>query len=216
MVFCGLERRAGKDSGICVLADKLRKILRVPAWVERIRAGLADPCDDLRISSFSAFWGGNLEGREDALATLINDRSEDVRSGVCEILYSVPDVTATDKLVDAASNDSSPVVRARATQALGRVEPRKAIPVLLDVLDRDGAVDADSDTDAPSTFAASAMDELLQSDYTAIHLDNGVCQLLPHAPDIEALKENARAYLKGPVNECPMAVEKKTQLLGFV
>ena len=185
----------------CKLAERLKEILSQPPWIHRIRAGIKDPLEDLRYRCFWALWVLGLKGRGEAFATLIHDASEDVRGGVCEVLYSAPDASTADKLIEVALGDSSPFVRARATQALGRVEPRKAIPVLLDILERDHADDPATGTDAPSSFAASALDELLQSDYTAIHLDGGVCQILPHAPDLEALTENARAYLKGLLNE---------------
>ncbi|WP_254511247.1 HEAT repeat domain-containing protein [Anatilimnocola floriformis] len=124
---------------------------------------------------------------------MLSDPAWEVRELICETLHSSPLANCEDRLLELAQRDDSFVVRGRAAKALARCSRVRAIPVLLAMMESDHEVDSDPDVliPPPSSVAASALDELLHTNWVETRLPGGTATFPPGIIDLDRLKEQA-------------------------
>jgi HEAT repeat protein len=134
-----------------------------------------------------------LNGAAPFTLALLGDPEEEVRGGIAEILSQLKDERYLEPLIKLARTDPSTYVRGRAATGLGGQDPVTAIPVLLEVLDNDHERDPAGPT--ASEWAAKALDEMMQTEFTQERLEGGD-RALKWPRDLDGLKKHALAYLE--------------------
>jgi hypothetical protein len=124
------------------------------------------------------------------LLPLRNDPESYVRMAVCQLLYVFGGDVATAALVSVLQKDSDPQVRGMAAGILGAVGTPEAIPALIAAMDSDHEYDMHGHS--PSSCSASALDRMLGTDETCLHVTASLCKLKPGKPDLHRLKQLAQ------------------------
>lgn len=174
--------------------DELHREIVDEAILQRAESGTADPCERLR------FYCGELliwARRNDAASftlALLGDSSEEVRGGIARILGQLNDDRYIEPLVRLARTDASAFVRGCAATGLGGQDPLAAIPVLLDLVDNDQEEDATGHT--PAGCAATALDEMMDTEWTQKRIGETLRSLNPDGLDVDGLKEQALVFLR--------------------
>jgi hypothetical protein len=75
------------------------------------------------------------------------------------------------------------------------------IPVLLRILEEDHEHDPEFQVNPPSVCAASALDELMDTNWVETRFPDGTATFAPGPRDLDALKEQARLSLARLQNE---------------
>ena len=124
---------------------------------------------------------------------MLEDPDDDVRGSIARILGQLKDDRYVERLVRLARKDASPLVRGCAASGLGGQDPVSSIPVLLELLDNDHEPEETGHT--PSSHAATALDEMMETEWTQKRHPDGLRSLNPDGIDTASLKEQAIVYL---------------------
>lgn len=134
---------------------------RVLSWLRRkdvkahIQEGLRDNWADMRRCS-GVFLLMEESKPNDFVFELLSDETELVRGAICEALFTFPEITTLDRLIEIAQKDHSYMVRGKAFLALAKHDPKFVLPVLTKGLS-DTDYDNESMTGPPSEYAARAL-----------------------------------------------------------
>jgi hypothetical protein len=170
-------RAAGADNVFPLLADRL---------------SAADPearCDAIKALLF-------LDARRavEPVVAMLGDPISTVRWYACLHLHSDGDERAVPALCEVLRRDPDPQVRGSAAYALGGIGSPAAIPSLLAALGSDKESDIQGHT--PSSYAATALDDILGTHETRIHLGGGLCRMTGHRPDLDHLRRQAEEVFR--------------------
>ncbi|MEZ6044192.1 MAG: HEAT repeat domain-containing protein [Planctomycetaceae bacterium] len=196
--FVGYAARAGemgKDQ-FGGIQDRLSDVLKTPELKKRIIAGVEDSSPHLRALCGRTVLDNKLGDYEKVALRLLGDEEAFVRRHMCETLHLKPPPAALVELEHLAQNDPFPSVRALATRALAKGDPIKVIPILLHIHETDKEYEEDLMIDTPSSHAASALDELMKTNWIFVRNDRGFSTLRPGGSDYARLVEHAKSYLE--------------------
>jgi HEAT repeat protein len=162
-------RAAGAENVLPLLADRLKA---------------ADP--EIRCDSITALLFLDADRAVELVMAMLNDPDTTVRWHACERLYGFGDERAVPVLGELLRRDPDPQVRGTAAYAMGGIGSPAAIPSLLAALGSDN--EYDSQGHSPSSCAATALDEILGTHETRIHLGGGLCRMADSEPDLDRLR----------------------------
>lgn len=174
--------------------EELRREIFDKAILGRAEIGTADPYERLRLYCGELLIWARRNDAASYILALLGDSSEHVRGGIAQILAHLKDDRYVDPLVRLARSDTSPFVRGCAATGLGGQDPLSAIPVLLELLDNDYE-EHGTTGHTPSGCAATALDELMKTEWTQKRQGDTLRSLNPDGTDLESLKEQALVYL---------------------
>lgn len=177
------------------LGVRLKQWLSEPATIRRLLQGKTDPYGDMRGLCGETILRLSLPERTEVALRLLSDPEWGVRDTLCEALHARPAPACEAKLAELATDDPVWIVRSSATQALAKYTPRVVIPVLLRILEEDHEHDPEFQVNPPSVCAASALDELMDTNWVETRFPDGTATFPPGPRDLEALKEQAQLYL---------------------
>jgi HEAT repeat protein len=116
---------------------------------------------------------------------LLRDSHEGVRSFICDCVAKHGGARAIPALLTVLKSDEDPQLRGIAASGLGWQGGPEVIPALLDVMARDHEIDILGYT--PSHCASMALDDILGTDETCLHIGS-VCRMLDRKPDLDKLR----------------------------
>jgi HEAT repeat protein len=168
------------------------------AEVDMVFPLLADPLKDadpeIRCDAITALLFLDAAPAVELVVAMLKDPETIVRLHTCERLYGFGDERAVPALSELLRRDPDPQVRGEAAYALGGIGNPAAIPHLLAVLGTDNEHDIQGHS--PSSCAATALDEILGTHETRIHLGGGLCRMADHKPDFNRLRKLAEALFQ--------------------
>lgn len=149
--------------------------------------GASDP--ELRCqTALAIFYVAPIDGL-DLLLGLLDDVENVVRWYACGLLHDIGDQRAIEPLIRLMKTDSDPQVRNTAAYALGGIGDARAIPALIETMDNDHEFDELGHS--ASSCAATALDDIMKSNYTRVRLSDELCTMSRKTPDLAALKSQA-------------------------
>lgn len=176
--------RAGRDSAIV----KMRSIGSERLFP--ILGGfLKDPDSEFRCLVSEAIFRIDPLAGVALLLPLLDDPEWVVRVEICGLLHDIGDKRTVQPLIQIMKTDPDPMVRNTAAYALGGVGDPVAIPALIEVLANDH--ECDELGHSASGCAATALDNILQTNHTRIKFADGLCTMQPQQLDLELLKAEA-------------------------
>lgn len=174
--------------------DEVWKQITSASIIARAEIALADPYERLRQYSVQLLiWVRGQDADPDILK-LLQDDNDFVRGSTAEVLAHLRCDVCLPRLIELATRDRSSYVRSCAASALGGQDPITAIPVLLKILDTDDEPTPTGHT--PSGRAATALDEMMETEWTQKRHDNSLRSLNPDGINLDALREQATLYLR--------------------
>jgi HEAT repeat protein len=120
------------------------------------------------------------------VAAMLSDPDTTVRWHACGCLHDFGDERAVPALCEVLKRDPDPQVRGTAAYALGGIGSPAAIPSLLAALGSDNEYDIHGHS--PSSGAATALDDILGTQETRIHLGGGLRRMAACKPDLDRLR----------------------------
>jgi HEAT repeat protein len=117
---------------------------------------------------------------------MLVDPAVEVRWHACGCLHDFGDERAVPALFKVLRHDPDPQVRGTAAYALGGIGSPAAIPALLATLGSDNEYDKLGHS--PSSYAATALDDILGTHETRIRMDGGLCRMASWPPDLDRLR----------------------------
>jgi HEAT repeat protein len=150
---------------------------------------LADPDPEARCTACEAvLW---IDAREalELVLPLLDDPDVVVRWHACGCLHKFGDERAIDPLIRVLKNDPDAQVRGTAAYSLGGIGSPAAIPALLGAMESDYEVDMHGHS--ASSCAATALDEILDTNETRIKITDTLCQIRLGKPDLNRLRRLA-------------------------
>jgi HEAT repeat protein len=123
------------------------------------------------------------------VAAMLSDPNTTVRWHASGCLHDFGDERAVPALCEVLKRDPDPQVRGTAAYALGGIGSPAAIPSLLAALGSDNEYDIHGHS--PSSGAATALDDILGTHETRIHLGGGLCRMAAGKPDLDRLRRLA-------------------------
>lgn len=123
------------------------------------------------------------------IAAMLEDPDTTVRWHACGCLHDFGDERAVPALCNVLRRDPETQVRGTAAYALGGIGSPAAIPNLLAALGTDNEHDIHGHS--PSSCAATALDEILGTHETRVHLGDGICRMAAGKPDLDRLRHLA-------------------------
>lgn len=176
-----------------VRREELKRELFSVAMLARAELGTTDPAPELRrYCGQLLIWARRAEAWN-FTRKLLDDEDEQVRGEIASLLAHVRDERCLPRLIELACTDSSPLVRQGAATGLGGQNPLEAIPVLLQILQQDHAETATGHT--PSGAAATALDDMLHTEWTAKRHSESLRRLPPEGVNLAGLLEQAQLFL---------------------
>jgi HEAT repeat protein len=145
-------------------------------------------CDMRCYAALAVFHVAPQEGLS-LLLSLLDDAEVVVRWHTCGLLHDIADKRAVEPLIHIMKTDPDPQVRNTAAYALGGVGDPWAIPALIETLDKDHEVDDLGH--CASSSAATALDDILQTNHTRIKLADDLCTMQRKQLDLGLLKTEA-------------------------
>lgn len=173
--------------------DELQREILGEAIIRRAESGVSDPYERLRLYCGELLIWVRRNDATSFILTLLADTNEEVRGGIARALGHLNDDQYIEPLIRIVRTDASPFVRGCAATGLGGQDPISAIPVLLELLDNDHEMDGTGHT--PSGCAATALDEMMETEWVQKNLGNTLRSLNPDGTNVDALKEQALTYL---------------------
>ncbi|MCA9067519.1 MAG: HEAT repeat domain-containing protein [Planctomycetaceae bacterium] len=158
----------------------------------RLREALKDPDPEFRCLGCSAICHIDPKLGIDLLLPMLDDPEALVRWHTCGLLHNFGDQRSVSPLMHILKTDPDPQVRNTAAYALGGIGDAIAIPALVEALDNDHELDELGYS--TSSNAASALDDILGTNYTRTKLFENYCTLPTEPPDFELLKAEAMKY----------------------
>jgi len=119
---------------------------------------------------------------------LLRDPDLRVRWFVCECVAGFGGSRAVPALVTVLKSDEDAQVRGTAARGLGWQGGPEVIPPLLETMASDHKIDMHGHS--PSHCASMALDDILGTDETCLHLGN-ICRMLDRKPDLDRLRRLA-------------------------
>jgi len=119
---------------------------------------------------------------------LLRDPDLAVRWFACDCVAQLGGAIAVPSLLTVLQSDVDAQVRGTAARGLGWQGGPEVIPALLAVMASDHEIDMHGHS--PSHCAAMALDDVLGTDETCLHLGN-VCRMLDRQPDLDRLRRLA-------------------------
>jgi HEAT repeats len=174
--------------------ELLLKQISSPSILARAEIAIEDPYERLRQYAGELLIWARREGAAPFILKLLDDQSEYVRGETAKLLALFRCDQCVPKLISMATKDSSAFVRGCAACGLGGQDPSSAIPVLIDILDHD--IEECANGHSPSSCAATALDEMMQTEWTQKRYDGGLRGLDPAGVDLTALREQALLFLQ--------------------
>jgi HEAT repeat protein len=162
-------RAAGVDNVFPLLIDRL---------------GAADP--EARCDTITALVFLDARRAVGPVMAMFGDPDPTVRWHACGCLHDCGDERAVPVLSEVLRRDPDPQVRGTAAYPLGGIGSPAAIPSLLAALGSDNEYDIHGHS--PSWCAATALDGILGTQETRIHLDGGLCRMAEGDPDLDRLR----------------------------
>ena len=120
---------------------------------------------------------------------LLNDADEVVRWVACECLGSFGDERCVSPLVAVLQSDEDAMVRGTAARALGKLGDPAVIPALLATMASDH--EKDMHGHSPSGCAATALDDLVDTNETRIKISETLCRMRKGKADLDRLRRLA-------------------------
>jgi hypothetical protein len=120
---------------------------------------------------------------------LLRDPHLSVRWFVCDCVAELGGAQAVPALLTVLESDEDAQVRGTAARGLGWQGGPEVIPPLIEAMASDHEIDMHGHT--PSHCAAMALDDILGTDETCLHLGN-VCRMLDRKPDLDRLRRLAK------------------------
>lgn len=154
-----------------------------------LRDKLADPDPEIRCTAILALVLLDSQRAVEVVAAMLADPDSTVRWQAAGCLHDFGDERAVPALVRVMRSDPDPQVRGTAAYALGGIGSPAAIPDLLAVLGSDNEADELGHT--PSASAATALDDILGTNETRIHVGDGLCRMAAWPPDLDRLRRLA-------------------------
>jgi hypothetical protein len=124
----------------------------------------------------------------DLVLPLLRDPDLGVRWFACHCVAGVGGARAVPALLTVLKSDEDAQVRGTAARGLGWQGGPECIPPLLEAMANDHEIDMHGHS--PSHCASMALDDLLGTDETCLHLGN-VCRILDREPDLDRLRRLA-------------------------
>ena len=174
--------------------SEIRDQITTESILSRAERSVEDPYERLRQYAGELLVWVRRENAATFILTLLNDQTEFVRGETARMLSQLRCDSCVARLIELATIDCSPFVRGCAASGLGGQNPIKSIPVLIDVLDNDHEACETGHT--PSSCAATALDEMMETEWTQKRFDGGLRSLNPDGIDLTALREQSMLFLK--------------------
>jgi hypothetical protein len=165
-----------------------------PSILARAEIAVEDPYERLRQYAGELLIWARREGAATFILKLLDDSSDYVRGETAKQLAMIRCDQCVPKLMIMAGEDSSAFVRGCAACGLGGQDPLTAIPLLIGILDHDH--EECGNGHSPSSCAATALDEMMQTEWTQKRFDGGSRGLNPDGVDLSALREQALLFLE--------------------
>ena len=183
----GPEARERGIAEMCAAgADRL-----FPLLVRR----LTGPDPEARCAACEAALRIDAQRAIELVLPLLNDPEVAVRWQACGCLHDFGDERAIVPLIRVLQGDPDAAVRGTAAYALGGIGSSEAIPALLAAMESDHEFDELGHS--ASSCAATALDNILDTNETRIRLSEGLCKMRECPPDLERLKRLAHeSYAK--------------------
>jgi hypothetical protein len=124
----------------------------------------------------------------DLVLPLLRDPDLGARWFVCDCVAGLGGARAVPALLTVLQSDEDAQVRGTAARGLGWQGGPECIPPLLQPMASDHEIDIHGHS--PSHCASMALDDILGTDETCLHLDN-VCRMLDREPDLDRLRRLA-------------------------
>jgi HEAT repeat protein len=166
-------RSAGVDNVFPLLIDRLKDV---------------DP--EARCDAITALLFLDAQRAVEPVAGMLSDPITTVRWHASGCLHDFGDERAVTALSEVLRRDPDPQVRGTAAYALGGIGSPAAIPSLLAALGSDNEYDIHGHS--PSSCAATALDDILGTHETRIHLGGGLCRMAEWPPDYDRLRRLAQ------------------------
>ena len=174
--------------------DEIRNQIKTESILSRAELAVEDPYERLRQYAGELLIWVRRENAAPYILTLLNDENEFVRGETARTLSQFRCDSCVARLIELATIDCSPFVRGCAASGLGGQNPIKSIPVLIQLLDNDHEACETGHT--PSGCAATALDEMMETEWTQKRLNGGLRGLNPDGTDLTALREQSLLFLK--------------------
>jgi HEAT repeat protein len=174
--------------------DEVWKLITSTSIIARAEKALDDPYERLRQYSGQLLIWVRRQDAVHAILKLLQDQSDFVRGSTAEVLAQMRCDACLPRIIELATSDSSAYVRGCASAALGGQNPVVAIPVLLKILDTDHEPSETGHT--PSGRAATALDEMMETEWTQKRHQGGLRSLNPDGIDLDALRQQANLFLR--------------------
>ena len=174
--------------------DEIRNQIKTESILSRAELAVEDPYERLRQYAGELLIWVRRENAAPYILTLLNDENEFVRGETARTLSQFRCDSCVARLIELATIDCSPFVRGCAASGLGGQNPIKSIPVLIQLLDNDHEACETGHT--PSGCAATALDEMMETEWTQKRLNGGLRGLNPDGTDLTALREQSLLLLK--------------------
>lgn len=174
--------------------EEIRREIITEPILSRAEAAVEDPYERLRQYAGQLLIWAYRENAASLILKLFDDGSEFVRGETARVFSQLRCDSCLEKLLELATEDCSPFVRGCAASGLGGQDPLLAIPVLIKILDNDHEPCGTGHT--PSGCAATALDEMLETEWTQKRLEDGLRSLNPDGTDLSALREHALLFLQ--------------------
>lgn len=165
--------------------------------VDRLRSALTADDDELRVRAAKRLVSTFDPDAESILLRFLNSDYFFDRMSLAPFGKLFHSDAVVNKVIELATADVDPDVRAEACRGLRGQDLRIAIPILLRVMHEDGAdIDPLSATTPPDAMAAFVLDELLGTSFMEIRLGNGYSTFPPGGCQPEALEKKAKEVLR--------------------
>ena len=139
-------------------------------------------------AALAIFYVAPIDGL-DLLLGLLDDVESVVRWHTCGLLHDIGDQRAIEPLIHLMKTDRDPQVRNTVAYALGGIGDARAIPALIETMDNDHEFDELGHS--ASSCAATALDDIMKTNYTRVRLSGGLCTMSRKTPDLAVLKSQA-------------------------
>lgn len=150
---------------------------------------LAGPNPEERCAACEAVLRIDAPRAIELVLPLLDDPEAVVRWQACGCLHDFGDERTIGPLIRVLQSDPDAMIRGTAAYALGGIGSPAAIPALLAALESDHEFDELGHS--ASSCAATAVDDILNTNETRIRLSEGLCKMQQRPPDLERLKQRA-------------------------
>lgn len=174
--------------------EELRDQITSESIVSRAELAVMDLSESLRSYAGDMLIRVRREQAAPYVLKLLNDESDFVRKETARTLALIRIDACAPRLIELATTDCSPSVRAGAAAGLGGQDPTLTVPVLIQLLDNDHEKCETGQT--PSSAAATALDEMMKTEWTQKRHEGGLRSLNPTGTDLVALREQALLFLE--------------------